>query len=226
MNSTPDISDMLDAASLNSPLTKEPEVDSGVTSEKSGTSLDTSTNSSTSSNSERDINLPRENYLEWDEYFMAIAFLSAQRSKDPATQVGACIVNPDKRIVGIGYNGMPRGCKDGHLPWGKSSSCELENKYMYVCHAEMNAIMNKNSASVDGCSIYVALFPCNECSKLIIQSGIKDVIYFSDKHKDKKSTIASKKLLDMAGVLYKQFVPRMQKLTIDFFQADPTVFQS
>jgi len=157
---------------------------------------------------------------------MAVSFLSAQRSKDPATQVGACIVSPCKRIVGIGYNGMPRGCNDSQLPWGKSSADELENKYMYVCHAEMNAIMNKNSASVEGCSIYVALFPCNECSKLIIQSGIKEIIYFSDKHKSKKSTIASKILLDIAGVKYKQFIPRMKKLTIDFFQADPTVFQT
>jgi len=159
---------------------------------------------------------PRTEYLEWAEYFLAVSFLSAMRSKDPATQVGACIVSPDKRIVGIGYNGMPRGCPDGELPWGKTSKHELENKYMYVCHAEMNAIMNKNSASVEGCTIYVALFPCNECAKMIIQAGIKDVIYYSDKHALKNNTIASKRLLDMAGVPYTQFVPKMKKIVIDF----------
>lgn len=164
----------------------------------------------------------REEYLDWNEYFMAVSFLSAMRSKDPATQVGACIVNKEKKIVGIGYNGMPRGCPDDSLPWGKTSDNELENKYMYVCHAEMNAILNKNSESVGGCTIYVALFPCNECAKIIIQSGIKNVIYFSDKHKDKNSTKASKRLLDMAGVPYTQFIPKMKKIVIDFDSVDPT----
>merc|ERR1712025_22793 len=167
-------------------------------------------------------NRKRDDYLEWSEYFMAVSFLSAMRSKDPATQVGACIVNTDKKIVGIGYNGMPRGCPDEKLPWGKNGQSELDNKYMYVCHAEMNAILNKNSESVSGCTIYVALFPCNECAKIIIQSGIRNVIYFSDKHKDKTSTIASKRLLDMAGVPYTQFVPKMKKIVIDFDSVDPT----
>lgn len=167
---------------------------------------------------------PRGDYIDWDEYFMAVSFLSAQRSKDPATQVGACIVGPDRRIVGIGYNGMPRGCSDSVLPWGKTSPDEINNKYMYVCHAEMNAIFNKNSASVEGCTMYVALFPCNECAKMIVQAGIRQVIYFSDKHKDKKSTIASKRLLDLAGITYQQFIPRMKQLTIDFHSADPSVF--
>eukprot|EP00088_Acartia_fossae_P011020 TRINITY_DN15513_c3_g1_i1.p1 TRINITY_DN15513_c3_g1~~TRINITY_DN15513_c3_g1_i1.p1 ORF type:complete len:227 (-),score=45.99 TRINITY_DN15513_c3_g1_i1:49-708(-) len=215
MKDTDALSEKLEQASLDSPLTKEMPQPNG-----------TQNGAECSNGSANQNDLPREDYLEWDEYFMAVSFLSALRSKDPATQVGACIVNPDKRIVGIGYNGMPRGCGDSQLPWGKSSTDELENKYMYVCHAEMNAIMNKNSASVEGCTIYVALFPCNECSKLIIQSGIKEVIYFSDKHAEKKSTIGSKRLLDMAGIKYKQFIPRMPKLTIDFFQADPTVFQS
>jgi len=163
---------------------------------------------------------PREEYLEWSEYFLAVSFLSAMRSKDPATQVGACIVNDDKRIVGIGYNGFPRGCPDEKLPWGKTSKNELDTKYMYVCHAEMNAIMNKNSASVEGCTMYVALFPCNECAKMIIQAGIKEVIYYSDKHAEKNSTIASKRLLDMAGVPYKQFVPKMKRIVIDFESAN------
>eukprot|EP00063_Salmo_salar_P075723 XP_014050558.1 PREDICTED: deoxycytidylate deaminase-like isoform X2 [Salmo salar] len=113
----------------------------------------------------------REDYLEWPEYFMAVAFLSAQRSKDPSSQVGACIVNQENKIVGIGYNGMPNGCDDDLLPWARSADDRLDTKYPYVCHAELNAIMNKNSADVKGCSMYVALFPCNECAKLIIQAG-------------------------------------------------------
>uniref|UniRef100_A0A3P9AD18 dCMP deaminase n=1 Tax=Esox lucius TaxID=8010 RepID=A0A3P9AD18_ESOLU len=113
----------------------------------------------------------REDYLEWPEYFMAVAFLSAQRSKDPSSQVGACIVNPENKIVGIGYNGMPNGCDDDLLPWSRYADDRLDTKYPYVCHAELNAIMNKNSADVKGCSMYVALFPCNECAKLIIQAG-------------------------------------------------------
>jgi dCMP deaminase len=99
---------------------------------------------------------------------MAIAFLSSLRSKDPNTQVGACIVNSDKRIVGIGYNGFPRGCSDDELPWARENEDPLQTKYPFVCHAEMNAILNKNSADVKGCTIYTALFPCNECTKLII----------------------------------------------------------
>jgi len=206
------LSKSLASISLDSPLTKEqPKKQPENTIETESTRDDP-------------MNHPRAEYLDWHEYFMAVSFLSAQRSKDPATQVGACIVNPDKRIVGIGYNGMPRGCADHGLPWGKTSKNELDNKYMYVCHAEMNAIMNKNSASVEGCSIYVALFPCNECSKMIIQSGIKEVVYFSDKHAEKASTIASKRLLDMAGVEFRQYIPRMKKLTIDFHGADPTLY--
>ncbi|XP_007998550.2 deoxycytidylate deaminase isoform X3 [Chlorocebus sabaeus] len=113
----------------------------------------------------------RDDYLEWPEYFMAVAFLSAQRSKDPNSQVGACIVNSENKIVGIGYNGMPNGCSDDLLPWSRTAKNKLDTKYPYVCHAELNAIMNKNSTDVKGCSMYVALFPCNECAKLIIQAG-------------------------------------------------------
>ena len=117
-----------------------------------------------------------EGVISWDDYFMSVAFLSAMRSKDPSTQVGACIVNPiHNRIVGIGYNGFPRGCDDDELPWARTGE-ELETKYPYVCHAEVNAVLNKNSADVHGCTIYVGLFPCNECAKMIIQSGIKEVV--------------------------------------------------
>ncbi|XP_046852357.1 deoxycytidylate deaminase-like [Xenia sp. Carnegie-2017] len=147
---------------------------------------------------------------------MAVAFLSAQRSKDPNSQVGACIVNEENKIVGIGYNGMPNGCSDDILPWARTAEDYLDTKYPYVCHAEMNAILNKNSSDVKGCTIYVALFPCNECAKLIIQSGIKRVVYLSDKYRDKPITKASKTLLGMAKVEYVEFKPERNKITIDF----------
>lgn len=159
-------------------------------------------------------------HVSWDDYFMAVAFLTAMRSKDPATQVGACIVNQDKKIVGIGYNGMPSGCKDDELPWAKESSDPLYTKYMYVCHAELNAIMNKNSSDLKGCKIYVALFPCNECAKLVIQAGIREVIYFSDKHSHKPETIASKLLMDLSGVKYRKHNPSQQQIKLDFKTID------
>ncbi|KXJ10990.1 deoxycytidylate deaminase [Exaiptasia diaphana] len=162
----------------------------------------------------------RTDYLSWDEYFMAVAFLSAQRSKDPSSQVGACIVNADKKIVGIGYNGMPNGCSDDLLPWNREANDELDTKYPYVCHAEMNAILNKNSAEVKGASIYVALFPCNECSKIIIQSGVKEVVYASDKYHTKPSMIASRRLLDMAGVKHRQYTPPKSQIVVDFTAID------
>ncbi|XP_071383018.1 deoxycytidylate deaminase-like isoform X2 [Centroberyx affinis] len=158
----------------------------------------------------------RENNLKEPDYFMAVAFLSAQRSKDPSSQVGACIVNQENKIVGIGYNCMPNDCDEDKLPWSRSGDNPLETKYLYVCHAELNAIMNKNSADVKGCTIYVSLFPCNECAKLIIQAGIKDVVYVSDKYRETEGVIASKKLLDLAGIKHKQFKPKKTKLDIDF----------
>ncbi|XP_044748480.1 deoxycytidylate deaminase-like isoform X2 [Coccinella septempunctata] len=166
------------------------------------------------------MNLKRRNYINWHDYFMATAFLAAKRSKDPCSQVGACIVNEDKKIVGIGYNGMPLGCSDDEFPWSKESENVLDNKYYYVCHAEVNAVLNKNSADVKNCSIYVGLFPCNECAKVIIQAGIKEVIYLSDKHCHKASTIASKKMLDAAKVKYWQYVPEHSKIVIDFNEID------
>lgn len=162
----------------------------------------------------------RENYLEWPEYFMATAFLAAKRSKDPATQVGACIVNDEQKIVGIGYNGFPIGCSDDEFPWGKTSADRLETKYMYVCHAEVNAILNKNCADIKDCTMYVALFPCNECAKMIIQSRIKEVVFMSDKHADKSETIASKRLLNAAGVKCTQFIPKQKRLVIDFTEIE------
>jgi dCMP deaminase len=143
----------------------------------------------------------RLNVLKWEDYFMAIASLSAERSKDPEIQVGACIVNKHKRIVGIGYNGMPDGIKDEKLPWGNTDKDDMKRKGMFVCHAEMNAILNKNSADVRDCTIYTTRYPCNECAKLIIQSGISKVVYLSSPDGCKKSKYeASEKLLDLARI--------------------------
>ncbi|XP_069832674.1 deoxycytidylate deaminase isoform X3 [Dendropsophus ebraccatus] len=164
----------------------------------------------------------REDYLEWCEYFMAVAFLSAQRSKDPSSQVGACIVNEENKIVGIGYNGMPNGCHDDALPWARTAEDTLDTKYPYVCHAELNAIMNKNSADVKGCVMYVALFPCNECAKLIIQAGIKEVIYMSDKYHDKPEMKAARRMFDLTGTKYTKFVPKQKSIVIDFDSINKT----
>lgn len=143
----------------------------------------------------------------WDEYFMTIALLSAKRSKDPSTQVGACIVDNENKVVSIGYNGMPRHCDDTKLTWEKGE--DLNNKYLYVCHAEFNAILNTRDGShLNGCKIYVTLFPCNECAKAIIQTGIKKVIYLSDKYQDQLSTRASKRLFEVAGVVVEQYKGR------------------
>lgn len=158
----------------------------------------------------------RESYLEWQDYFMAMAFLAAKRSKDPSTQVGCCIVNEDKKIVALGYNGFPIGCSDDEFPWGKSTVDPLQSKYTYVCHAEVNAVLNKNSADLKHCTVYVALFPCNECAKVIIQSRIKEIFYLSDKHAQKPEVVASKKMLNAAGIKYTQYVPTQQRIVIDF----------
>ncbi|KAK6172975.1 hypothetical protein SNE40_016520 [Patella caerulea] len=158
----------------------------------------------------------RKGYLEWPDYFMAIAFLSAQRSKDPRTQVGACIVNQEKKIVGIGYNGMPNGCDDDSMPWGRNSQDILKTKRLFVCHAELNAVLNKNSADVKNCTIYVALFPCNECAKVVIQSGIKEVVYYSDKYGDKAEFKASRIMFEKANIICRQHIPSQKQITIDF----------
>lgn len=164
----------------------------------------------------------REDYIIWADYFMGIACLSAKRSKDPNRQVGACIVNSDNKIIGIGYNGMPNGCSDDVMPWAKIASNVLDTKYMYVCHAEMNAIMNKNEGNMKGCTIYVTLFPCNECTKLIIQAGITKVLYLLDKHPDDPKSVASRTLLKIAGIEFRKFVPAQKEIVINFFQDSKT----
>jgi len=144
---------------------------------------------------------------------MGIALLSAQRSKDNSTQVGACIVSPDHKILSLGYNGMPKGCHDDFMPWERNGD-PLSTKYFYVCHAELNAILNADIGSLRGTTVYVTLFPCNECTKAIIQTGIAEVIYLDDKYHDTESTVASRRMLDMAGVKYRQYIPTGRELTI------------
>lgn len=149
--------------------------------------------------------------ISWDEYFMGLAHLSALRSKDPNTQVGCCIVDNDKKVVSIGYNGMPRGCKDEDMPWSKEGSF-TKTKYAYVVHAELNAILN-SPRSLKDCTLYVSLFPCNECAKAIIQSGIKKIIYESDKYAGTDGNVVSKRLFDEAGVEYEQ-LPYQVKIDV------------
>ncbi|MBQ1705335.1 MAG: dCMP deaminase family protein [Clostridia bacterium] len=153
--------------------------------------------------------MKNDRHISWDEYFMGVAVLSAQRSKDPNTQVGACIVNPKKRIVGIGYNGLPYGCDDDVFPWDNDKEGYLDNKYPYVVHAEPNAILNA-TCPLEGCTLYVTLFPCNECAKLVIQSGIKKIVYMDDKYAGTLSDQASKRMLDAAGVEY----VKMKRITV------------
>jgi len=159
--------------------------------------------------------LKRTDYISWDEYFMGIALLSAKRSKDPNTQVGACIVNSDNKIVGIGYNGFPIGCSDDNLPWNRDGKDINSTKYPYVVHAEANAILN-STENLKGARIYVGLFPCNECAKLIIQSGIKEILYLSDKYKNEDFIKASKKMLKMSGVKLTQLKLSSKKINLYF----------
>lgn len=158
----------------------------------------------------------RSGYLSWDEYFMAVALLSAERSKDPNTQVGACIASDQNKIVGVGYNGFPIGCSDDELPWNRQGDF-LATKYPYVCHAELNAVLNAISTDLRGCRIYVGLFPCNECTKVIIQSGLSEIVYLSDKYQESEQVQAAKRMLDMAGhISYRQFVPTKTSVLLNF----------
>ena len=160
----------------------------------------------------------RADYLSWDEYFMGVALLSALRSKDPNTQVGACIVNPKNKIVGVGYNGFPTGCSDDEFPWDREGDF-LDTKYPYICHAELNAVINKISADLYDCRLYVALFPCNECAKVIIQAGIKEVIYMSDKYADTDAVEASRRMFRAAGVDCRQLEVGGKQVTLDYLQS-------
>ncbi len=156
--------------------------------------------------------MKRTDYISWDEYFMGIAMLAAKRSKDPSTQVGACIVSPENIIISTGYNGMPKGCSDDEFPWGREGA---DTKYPFVVHAELNAILNANGRDLRDSRVYVALFPCNECAKAIIQSGVKEVLYLSDKYGDTPSTQASKRMLRAAGVCCRQLKCDHDSITLD-----------
>ena len=157
--------------------------------------------------------MKRQDYLSWDEYFMGLAILSGERSKDPNTQVGACIVDKDNRIVSVGYNGAPTGYDDDkNMNWERSGDF-LNTKYAYVCHSELNAILNAGR-SVKDCKLYVTLFPCNECAKVIIQSGIREIVYLSDKYKGTESNIAAKKMFDACGVSYEKYQRTNSELTL------------
>ena len=159
--------------------------------------------------------MKRKDYISWDEYFMGVALLAAQRSKDPNTQVGACIVDRENRILSTGYNGFPHGCSDDEFPWNRDESLG-ETKYQFVVHAELNAILNASGKALAGSKVYVALFPCNECAKAIIQSGISEVIYLSDKYHNTPSTEASRKMLTAAGVKLTQIKPTKAQLLLKF----------
>lgn len=157
--------------------------------------------------------MKRMDYLKWDEYFMGIALLSAMRSKDPHTSVGACIVSEDNKILSLGYNGMPCGCSDDEFPWGRDGD-PLNTKYLYVCHAELNALLNYTGSHLKGAKIYTTLFPCNECTKALIQSGIKEVIYLSDKYASSDSVQASKRMMNTTHILYRKYKPLNKDITL------------
>lgn len=157
--------------------------------------------------------MKRKDYISWDEFFMGVAVLAAKRSKDPNTQVGACIVDENNVIISTGYNGFPIGCSDDEFPWNREGEI---TKYPFVVHAELNAILNASGKSMRGARIYVALFPCNECAKAIIQSGIKEVVYLSDKYADTPGTKASKMMLNAAGVKLTQLKPKTEGLELNF----------
>ena len=159
--------------------------------------------------------MKRTDYISWDEYFMGVALLAAERSKDPNTQVGACIVDDQNRILSTGYNGFPHGCSDDEFPWNRDESAG-ETKYQFVVHAELNAILNARGKSLSGSKVYVALFPCHECAKAIIQAGITEVIYLSDKYHDTPSTAASRRMLGAAGVKLTHIKPTRSQIVLSF----------
>ncbi len=158
--------------------------------------------------------MKRTDYISWDEYFMGVSMLSGMRSKDPNTQVGACIVSEDNKILSMGYNGFPKGCSDDEFPWEREGS-EIETKYAYVTHSELNAILNYRGGSLEGAKIYVSLFPCNECAKAIIQAGIKTVVYDDDKYAHTPSNIASRRMFEAAGVTCCKYKRTGRKITLE-----------
>ncbi len=159
------------------------------------------------------MNMKRADYISWNEYFMGVATLASKRSKDPNTQVGACIVDKDNYIVSVGYNGMPLGCSDDEFPWDRSGGT-LDTKYAFVTHAELNAILNSKTANLEGSTVYVTLFPCNECTKALIQKRIGKVVYMDDKYHKTETAEAARRMLDSAGVKYERYDPSGREITI------------
>lgn len=159
--------------------------------------------------------MKKTDYLKWDEYFMGIALLSAKRSKDPHTSVGACIVSQNNRILSVGYNGMPRDCSDDEYPWAREAETDLDTKYLYVCHAELNAILNYTGTKIEGSKLYTTLFPCNECTKALIQAGIAEIIYLSDKYSDSSSVIAAKRMMKSAGIILREYQPAGKHISVE-----------
>lgn len=158
--------------------------------------------------------MKKQDYISWDAYFMGIAMLSAQRSKDPNTCVGACLVSPDNKILSLGYNGMPIGCSDDDYPWEREAENPLDTKYLYVCHAEMNALLNYSGIGLKGAKLYVTLFPCNECTKALIQSSIHEIIYLHDKYPDSPSTIAAKRMMKTTNLICRKYQPGNQDILL------------
>ena len=156
----------------------------------------------------------REDYISWDEYFMGVAQLTGFRSKDPNTQVGSCIVSPDHKILSMGYNGLPRGCSDDEFPWEREAEDDLLTKYPFVVHSELNAILNFRGSSLVGSTLYVSLFPCNECAKAIIQAGIRKVIFAENKYPDSVGVRASKRMFEAAGVEYVRYEGKNKRIEI------------
>ena len=160
-----------------------------------------------------DKNCKRTDYLSWDEYFMGVAMMSGMRSKDPNSQVGACIVSEDNKILSMGYNGFPKGCSDDEFPWAREGD-DLHTKYFYVTHSELNAILNYRGGSLEGAKLYVSLFPCNECAKAIIQSGIREIIYYDNKYADSDATKASQRMFLLTGVTCRPYHHTERQMTL------------
>ena len=155
----------------------------------------------------------RNDYITWDEYFMGVALLASKRSKDPSTQVGACIVSQENKILSMVYNGFPVGCSDDEFPWARVGDT-IDTKYAYVTHAELNAILNYRG-NLEGAKLYVSLFPCNECAKAIIQAGIKTVVYGDNKYDGTPSVIASKRMFKASGIEVREYIYSGKELKLD-----------
>lgn len=158
--------------------------------------------------------MKRKNYISWDDYFMWIALLSSKRSKDPWKRVGACIVNDKNKIIWIWYNGFPIWCSDDELPWNSEADDILDKKNTYVVHSEVNAILN-SIEKLDNSKLYVLLFPCNECAKIIIQSWIKEVVYLKE-YRYTKIVEATKRMFNLSWIKTRKLNPKEKEIKLNF----------